>query len=176
MHNIQVKLLDERVAGRLAYESENAAGIDLRACTYSFGGRPFVPISEGFCVKLFPGDRCRIGSGIAIHIGSCLCSFADAVNVSVKQTYAGILLPRSSIGTKFDVQLANTIGLIDADYQGEVVMALRNTGDDIFEIRALDRITQLVIVPIIQADLTIVEEFSNDTARKAGGFGSTGTN
>src|SRR5688500_1550713 len=147
MRKLEVKILDERIRGMLPhYASAGAAGLDLRACID-------VPLS------LNPGDSHVVSSGIAIHV-------ADA-------GYAAVILPRSGLGAKNGIVLGNLVGLIDSDYQGPLMISAWNRGRAAFTILPLDRIAQMVIVPVVQVEFQVVEEFAA-SARGAGGFGSTG--
>jgi dUTP pyrophosphatase len=147
MRRLEVKLLDERMRGMLPrYATPGAAGLDLRACIDS-------PLD------LKPGDSQLLSSGIAIHV-------ADP-------GYAAVILPRSGLGAKSGIVLGNLVGLIDSDYQGPLMISVWNRGGAAFTIQPLDRIAQLVVVPVVQVELAVVEEFAA-SARGAGGFGSTG--
>ena len=147
MRKLEVKILDERIRGMLPhYASAGAAGLDLRACVEA----PLI---------LQPGDSQLVRSGIAIHLGD--------------PRYAAIVLPRSGLGSKHGIVLGNLVGLIDSDYQGEVLVSVWNRGKAAFTIQPLDRIAQLVVVPVVQVEFEVVEEFAA-SARGAGGFGSTG--
>jgi dUTP pyrophosphatase len=147
MRRLQVKILDERIRSMLPhYATAGAAGLDLRACIDS-------PLS------LLPGESQLVSSGIAIHVG-------DA-------RYAAMILPRSGLGSKHGIVLGNLVGLIDSDYQGPLMVSLWNRGNSAFMIQPLDRIAQLVIVPVLQVEFEVVEDFAAST-RGAGGFGSTG--
>jgi dUTP pyrophosphatase len=147
MRKLQVKILDERMRGMLPhYASAGAAGLDLRACLE----KPLV---------LAPGDSQLVSSGIAIHV-------ADA-------GYAAMILPRSGLGAKSGIVLGNLVGLIDSDYQGPLMVSLWNRGQAAFTIQPLERVAQLVIVPVAQVELEVVQDFAAST-RGAGGFGSTG--
>jgi dUTP pyrophosphatase len=128
------------------YATAGAAGLDLRACLDA-------PMT------LMPGDSQLVPSGIAIHIG-------DA-------GYAALILPRSGLGAKHGIVLGNLVGLIDSDYQGQVLISVWNRGNAAFTIQPMDRIAQLVVVPVQQVEFDVVEEF-NSSYRGAGGFGSTG--
>jgi len=144
---LEVKILDERMREMLPrYATAGAAGLDLRACIE----RELV---------LAAGDSQLIPSGIAIHV-------ADP-------GYAALVLPRSGLGAKNGIVLGNLVGLIDSDYQGPLMVSLWNRGKAPFTIQPLDRIAQLVLVPVEQVELQVVEEFAA-SARGAGGFGSTG--
>jgi len=147
MRKLEVKILDERIRGMLPrYASRGAAGLDLRACVES----PLV---------LQPGESQLVSSGIAIHVGD--------------PRYAAVLLPRSGLGAKSGIVLGNLVGLIDSDYQGPVMISVWNRGKSAFTLQPLDRIAQLVIVPVVQVEFELVEEFAAST-RGVGGFGSTG--
>ncbi len=147
MKKLEVKILDERIRGMLPrYATAGAAGLDLRACIEA-------PLA------LRPGDSQLVRSGIAIHV-------ADP-------GYAAVVLPRSGLGSKHGIVLGNLVGLIDSDYQGEVLVSVWNRGSAAFTIQPLDRIAQLLVVPVVQVELEVVEEFAA-TTRGAGGFGSTG--
>ena len=147
MRKLEVKILDERIRGMLPhYASAGAAGLDLRACLE----KPLV---------LEPGESQLVSSGIAIHVGD--------------PGYAAVILPRSGLGAKNGIVLGNLVGLIDSDYQGPVMVSLWNRGKAAFTIQPLDRIAQLVVVPVVQVEFEVVEEFAA-SARGAGGFGSTG--
>jgi dUTP pyrophosphatase len=147
MRKLAVKILDERIRGMLPhYASAGAAGLDLRAC-----------IAKE--IVLNPGESQLVSSGISIHIGD--------------PGYAAVILPRSGLGSKNGIVLGNLVGLIDSDYQGPLTVSLWNRGSAAFTVRPLDRIAQLVVVPVMQVEFEVVEEFAA-SARGAGGFGSTG--
>ena len=144
---MDVKILDARIRELLPhYGSPGAAGLDLRACLET-------PLT------LNPGDSQLVPSGIAIHIGD--------------PGYAAVILPRSGLGAKNGIVLGNLVGLIDSDYQGPLMVSVWNRGGAAFTIQPLDRIAQLVVVPVQQVRFNIVEDFAA-SARGAGGFGSTG--
>lgn len=144
---LDVKILDERMRSQLpAYATQGSAGLDLRAC-----------IADG--IDLNPGQTVMIPTGLAIHL-------ADP-------GYAAMLLPRSGLGHKHGIVLGNLVGLIDSDYQGELKISTWNRSNSTFRIEPMERIAQLVIVPVMQASLNIVEHFVSSD-RGAGGFGSTG--
>ena len=148
MRKLEVKILDERIRGMLPhYATAGAAGLDLRACIDA-------PLT------LNPGDSQLVSSGLAIHGGD--------------PGYAAVVLPRSGLGARNGIVLGNLVGLIDSDYQGPLMVSLWNRGKAPFMIQPLDRIAQLVVVPVVQVELEVVEEFAA-SARGAGGFGSTGT-
>lgn len=165
---VEVVVKDDRLNGLMQYSTEQAAGIDMRACTVKVMGTQ-VPLTANATYTLQPGGQVEIGSGIHMHIGSCGIEFGESVIL------AGMLLPRSGLGTRNRLRLSNTVGLIDADYQGEILMVLENGGDEPFEILPLERLAQLVVVPVVRVGLDIVPEFSEGTVRGHGGFGSTGT-
>jgi dUTP pyrophosphatase len=145
---IDVKLLDARLRDALPhYATPGAAGLDLRACLEA-------PL------ELAPGQTVLIKTGMAIHL-------ADP-------GFAAMILPRSGLGHKHGIVLGNLVGLIDSDYQGELMVSTWNRGASAFTIAPLERIAQLVIVPVVQARFELVDEFPA-SARGAGGFGSTGT-
>jgi dUTP pyrophosphatase len=147
MRKLEVKILDERIRGMLPhYATAGAAGLDLRACIEA-------------PVTLHPGDSQLVPSGIAIHVGD--------------PGYAAVVLPRSGLGSKNGIVLGNLVGLIDSDYQGALMVSVWNRGKNSFTIQPLDRIAQLVVVPVVQVEFEVVEEFAA-SARGAGGFGSTG--
>ncbi len=147
MRKLEVKILDERVRSMLPhYATPGAAGLDLRACIDSE-------------LTLQPGDSQLVSSGIAIHVGD--------------PGYAAVILPRSGLGAKSGIVLGNLVGLIDSDYQGPLMVSLWNRGKGAFTVQPLDRIAQLVIVPVLQVEFEVVQEFAA-SARGAGGFGSTG--
>jgi len=142
-----VRVLDQRLREDLPrYATAGAAGLDLRAC-----------IDEP--ITLDPGATALIPAGIAIHLG-------DA-------SLAAMVLPRSGLGHKHGIVLGNLVGLIDSDYQGQIFVSMWNRGRERFIINAMDRIAQLVVVPVVQVNLNVVEEFT-ESQRGAGGFGSTG--
>jgi dUTP pyrophosphatase len=147
MRKLEVKVLDERIRALLPhYATAGAAGLDLRACIDA-------PLA------LQPGDSRLVSSGIAIHV-------ADP-------GYAAIVLPRSGLGAKNGIVLGNLLGLIDSDYQGPLMVSVWNRGREPFTVHPMDRIAQLIVVPVVQVELEVVEQFAA-SARGAGGFGSTG--
>lgn len=144
---VDVRILDARLRDRLPdYATPGAAGLDLRACVTD----PLV---------LEPGSTHLVKTGIAIHI-------ADP-------GYAALILPRSGLGHRHGIVLGNLIGLIDSDYQGELMVSTWNRGATAFTLNPLERLAQLVIVPVVQATFNVVEQF-DESERGAGGFGSTG--
>jgi len=147
MRKLEVKILDPRVRGMLPhYATAGAAGLDLRACIDA-------PL------ELAAGGSQLISSGIAIHVGD--------------PGYAALVLPRSGLGSKSGIVLGNLVGLIDSDYQGPLMISVWNRGKGAFTIQPMDRIAQLVVVPVVQVEFQVVEDFAA-SARGAGGFGSTG--
>ena len=147
MKTLDVRILDPRLRNALPqYSTAGAAGFDLRACIE----KP---------LKLAPGAADLVPSGISIHL-------ADP-------GLAAVVLPRSGLGHKHGIVLGNLVGLIDSDYQGQVMVSLWNRSEVTFTINPMDRIAQLVVVPVVQVKLNVVEEFSA-SGRGAGGFGSTG--
>ena len=147
MTPLEVRILDARIKANMpAYGTAGAAGLDLRAC-----------IDE--TVLLHPGQTELIPSGMAIHIGH--------------PAFAAMVLPRSGLGHKHGIVLGNLVGLIDSDYQGQIFVSLWNRGHEVFELKPMERIAQLVVVPVVQVELTVVDQFEA-SARGTGGFGSTG--
>ncbi|PID51433.1 MAG: dUTP diphosphatase [Pasteurellales bacterium] len=148
MNNIDVKILDKRLLeiGLPQYATEGSAGLDLRAM-----------LDE--TVELQPNERILINTGMAVYIKNPL--------------YAGIILPRSGLGHKHGIVLGNLVGLVDSDYQGELKVSLWNSSNRSFTIEPYDRIAQFVIMPVIQAQFNIVDEFC-ETERGTGGFGHSG--
>ena len=147
MRKLEVRILDPRIRDSLPhYATPGAAGLDLRACLDA----PLV---------LQPGDSQLVPSGLAIHLGD--------------SGLAAILLPRSGLGAKHGIVLGNLVGLIDSDYQGQIFVSIWNRGKAAFTIEPLERIAQLVVVPVVQVEFEVVEQFAA-SARGAGGFGSTG--
>lgn len=147
MRNIDVKILDTRLRGQVpAYATSGSAGLDLRACIDA-------PI------LLNPGQTELIPSGIAIHLDD--------------PGLAAMVLPRSGMGHKHGIVLGNLVGLIDSDYQGQILVSLWNRGAAVFTLNPMERIAQLIVVPVVQVAFNVVVDFS-ESARGAGGFGSTG--
>ena len=146
---IDVKIIDPRLQDNLpAYATAGSAGLDLRAC-----------LSEP--LMLAPNAWQLVPTGIAIHL-------ADA-------GYAALILPRSGLGHKHGIVLGNLVGLIDSDYQGQLMVSAWNRSTTAFTIEPMERIAQLVIVPVVQATFNVVSEFEA-SQRGEGGYGSTGTN
>lgn len=147
MKTIDVKILDPRMKDQLpTYATTGSAGLDLRACLDA-------PLT------IAPGTTHLIPTGLAIHV-------ADP-------GYAAIILPRSGLGHKHGIVLGNLVGLIDSDYQGQLMVSTWNRGQTEFVLNPMERLAQLVIVPVLQVGFNVVEEFDS-SARGAGGFGSTG--
>lgn len=144
---IDLKLLDPRLHHHMpGYATPGSAGLDLRACLEHV-------------LTLHPGETELIPTGMAIHIGD--------------PGYAAMILPRSGLGHKHGIVLGNLVGLIDSDYQGQLFISCWNRGRTPFILNPLERIAQLVIVPVMHANFNVVEEF-NASTRGEGGFGSTG--
>jgi len=144
---IDVRILDERIRPHLpAYATAGSAGMDLRACIEA-------------PVTIAPGDTILVPTGLSIHIGD--------------PGLAAIILPRSGLGHKHGIVLGNLVGLIDSDYQGPLMVSCWNRGRDPFELQPMDRLAQLVIVPVVQASFNVVDSFES-TIRGDGGFGSSG--
>ena len=147
MTRVDVRILDERIADRLpAYATAGSAGLDLRACIDA-------------AIVLAPGAAELLPTGIAIHIGD--------------PGHAAMILPRSGLGHKHGIVLGNLVGLIDSDYQGPLMVSCWNRGQAPFVIEPFERIAQLVIVPVVQAEFRVVASF-DASGRGSGGFGSTG--
>lgn len=149
MKQLQVKILNEKIGEKIPlpdYSTEGSAGMDLRACMDE-------PLT------LNPGETFLIPTGIAIYIED--------------PGYAALILPRSGLGHKHGIVLGNLVGLIDSDYQGELMISAWNRGTTTFTIEPGDRVAQLVLVPVQQTEFTIVDEFTS-TDRGTGGFGSSG--
>ena len=147
MRKLEVKVLDERIRAMLPhYATPGAAGLDLRACIEKE-------------IILNAGDSRLVPTGIAIHV-------ADP-------GYAAMILPRSGLGAKSGIVLGNLVGLIDSDYQGPLMVSLWNRGQAQFTIQPLDRVAQLIIVPVVQVEFEVVQDFAA-SSRGSGGFGSTG--
>ena len=144
---IELRVLDERIRPHLpAYATPGSAGMDLRACIDA----PLV---------VAPGRTELVPTGVSIHLGD--------------PGLAAVILPRSGLGHKHGIVLGNLVGLIDSDYQGPLMVSCWNRGHEPFTLQPLDRLAQLVIVPVVQARFEVVERFE-ESARAAGGFGSTG--
>ncbi len=146
---LEVRILDPRIGREYPlpqYATQGSAGVDLRACIDA-------PL------ELKPGDTQLIASGIAIHLED--------------SGHAALVLPRSGLGHKHGIVLGNLVGLIDSDYQGQVFVSCWNRGQTTFTIQPGERIAQLVVVPVVQVEFEVVEEFAQ-SQRGAGGFGSSG--
>jgi dUTP pyrophosphatase len=144
---LDLKILDARMREQLpAYATTGSAGLDLRAC-----------LDEPLTLK--PGETALVPTGLAIHV-------ADP-------GYAALILPRSGLGHKHGIVLGNLVGLIDSDYQGQLMISTWNRGETTFVLNPMERLAQLVIVPVVQAEFNIVDDFEQ-SERGAGGFGSTG--
>jgi len=144
---IDVKVLDERLREQMPhYATAGAAGLDLRAC-----------VAEALTLQ--PDDSALVPSGIAIHLHD--------------PALAAMILPRSGLGHKHGIVLGNLVGLIDSDYQGQIFVSIWNRGREAFTVQPLERIAQMVIVPVVRVGFNVVDEFV-DSERGAGGFGSTG--
>ena len=147
MRKLDVKILDARMRDQLPhYATGGSAGLDLRACL----DQP---------LNLAPGQTELIPTGIAIHL-------ADP-------GLAAVILPRSGLGHKHGIVLGNLVGLIDSDYQGQIFVSTWNRGNAAFVINPMERLAQLVVVPVVQVELNVVDDFES-SPRGAGGFGSTG--
>lgn len=153
---VQVKIIDKKMHESLpSYATHGSAGLDLRAC-----------IEDMQIVN--PGETVLIPTGIAIHIED--------------KSLCGMILPRSGLGHKHGIVLGNLVGLIDSDYQGQLFISVWNRGSQPFNLNPMERIAQLVIVPVVQVGFHVVDEFGlqtdgiSSTKRGEGGFGSTGKN
>lgn len=144
---LDLKILDARMRDHLpAYATTGSAGLDLRAC-----------LDEPLTLE--PGQTALVPTGLAIHVGD--------------PGYAALILPRSGLGHKHGIVLGNLVGLIDSDYQGQLMISTWNRGETTFVLNPMERLAQLVIVPVVQAEFNIVDDFETSD-RGAGGFGSTG--
>ncbi len=144
---VELKILDPRLNENMpAYATTGSAGLDLRAC-----------INEAITIQ--PGETTLIPTGMAIHLEN--------------SAYAAMILPRSGLGHKHGIVLGNLVGLIDSDYQGQIFVSCWNRSQEAFVMNPMERMAQLVIVPVVQASFTVVDEF-NASERGEGGFGSTG--
>lgn len=147
MQSLQVKILDDRMRAQLpSYGTPGSAGLDLRAC-----------IDEP--LEIASGQTILVPTGLAIYIED--------------PRYAALILPRSGLGHKHGIVLGNLVGLIDSDYQGQLMVSTWNRSQVSFKLEPLERLAQLVIVPVLQVAINIVDEFT-ESSRGAGGFGSTG--
>ena len=147
MHKLDVRVLDSRLLDQLPhYATPGSAGLDLRACLNT-------------PVTLKPGESTLVPSGIAIHLDN--------------PQYAAMILPRSGLGHKHGIVLGNLVGLIDSDYQGQIFVSVWNRGQAEFTIEPMERIAQMIVVPVLQVEFNVVPDFILST-RGDGGFGSTG--
>ena len=147
MHKLDVRVLDSRLLDQLPqYATPGSAGLDLRAC-----------IDAAIILK--PGESTLVPSGIAIHLAN--------------PAYAAMVLPRSGLGHKHGIVLGNLVGLIDSDYQGQIFVSVWNRGQAEFTIQPLERIAQMIVVPVLQVQFNVVADFTA-SSRGAGGVGSTG--
>ena len=147
MKNVDLKILDPRIKDQLpCYATPGSAGLDLRAC-----------IDE--TITIAPGETHLIPTGIAIYIA--------------EQHYAAMILPRSGLGHKHGIVLGNLVGLIDSDYQGQIFISCWNRGQESFQLNPMERIAQLVVVPVIKVNFNVVDDF-HQSRRGKDGFGSTG--
>ena len=145
---LDVKVMDERLRSMLPnYATAGSAGLDLRACL-------------DVALTLQPNAWQLVPTGMAIHLKD--------------PNFAALILPRSGLGHKHGIVLGNLVGLIDSDYQGQLMVSAWNRSDVAFTIEPMERIAQLVIVPVVQAQFNLVDEFETSTERGAGGYGSTG--
>ena len=146
--NIDLKIIDARMADQMpAYATAGSAGLDLRAC-----------LNEPLTLQ--PNAWQLVPTGIALHLKD--------------PGYAAMLLPRSGLGHKHGIVLGNLVGLIDSDYQGQLMVSAWNRSDVAFTIEPMERIAQMVIVPVVQATFNVVNEFAAPSERGEGGYGSTG--
>ena len=147
MQTLQVKILDERMRSQMpAYGTPGSAGLDLRACIDA-------------AIEIAPGQTVLVPTGLSIYVED--------------PRYAALILPRSGLGHKHGIVLGNLVGLIDSDYQGQLMVSTWNRSSLPFTLEPMERLAQLVIVPVQQVELMIVDEFV-ESSRGAGGFGSTG--
>jgi dUTP pyrophosphatase len=147
MRKLDVRILDARLSADLPrYATHGSAGLDLRAC-----------IDAPMTLK--PGESNLVASGIAIHLGD--------------RGLAAMILPRSGLGHKHGIVLGNLVGLIDSDYQGQIFVSIWNRGQHEYTVQPLERIAQIIVVPVVQVELNIVDDFV-ESKRGAGGFGHTG--
>jgi dUTP pyrophosphatase len=155
---MKIKILDKAMP-EVGFSTKGSVGMDLRAC--SFNGN----VLDEYTLE--PGKKVSVGTGVIVDMST------------VSSTCGAILLPRSGLGTKHDLVLANTIGLIDTDYHGEIIAVLRNNSDRAFSIKKYDRVAQLSFLTFVKPEtFEIVEEFDTSeefTQRGSNGFGSTGT-
>jgi len=147
MNTLDIKVIDPRIKDQLPeYSTSGSAGLDLRACIDAQ-------------MNIEPGQTVLVPTGFAINIED--------------PKYAAVILPRSGLGHKHGIVLGNLVGLIDSDYQGQIMVSVWNRGSKSFNIEPMDRIAQLVVIPVVQVQFNLVDDF-NETTRGSGGFGSTG--
>jgi dUTP pyrophosphatase len=147
MQTLQVKILDERMRDQMpSYGTPGSAGLDLRACIDA-------------AIEIAPSQTVLVPTGLSIFVED--------------PRYAALILPRSGLGHKHGIVLGNLVGLIDSDYQGQLMVSTWNRSSQPFTLEPMERLAQLVIVPIQQVELKIVDEFA-ESSRGTGGFGSTG--
>ncbi|HAT51717.1 MAG: dUTP diphosphatase [Burkholderiales bacterium] len=147
MNTLDIKVIDPRIKDQLPeYSTSGSAGLDLRACIDAQ-------------MNIEPGQTVLVPTGFAINIED--------------PKYAAVILPRSGLGHKHGIVLGNLVGLIDSDYQGQIMVSVWNRGSKSFNIEPMDRIAQLVVIPVVQVQFNLVDDF-NETIRGSGGFGSTG--
>lgn len=147
MNTLDIKVIDPRIKNQLPeYSTSGSAGLDLRACIDAQ-------------MKIEPGQTVLVPTGFAINIED--------------PKYAAVILPRSGLGHKHGIVLGNLVGLIDSDYQGQIMVSVWNRGSKSFNIEPMDRIAQLVVIPVVQVKFNLVDDFDKST-RGSGGFGSTG--
>jgi len=147
MNTLDIKVIDPRIKDQLPeYSTSGSAGLDLRACIDAQ-------------MNIEPGQTVLVPTGFAINIED--------------PKYAALILPRSGLGHKHGIVLGNLVGLIDSDYQGQIMVSVWNRGSESFNIEPMDRIAQLVVIPVVQVQFNLVDDF-NETTRGSGGFGSTG--
>lgn len=147
MNTLDIKVIDPRIKDQLPeYSTSGSAGLDLRACIDAQ-------------MNIEPGQTLLVPTGFAINIED--------------PKYAAVILPRSGLGHKHGIVLGNLVGLIDSDYQGQIMVSVWNRGSKSFNIEPMDRIAQLVVIPVVQVQFNLVDDF-NETIRGSGGFGSTG--
>jgi len=147
MNTLDIKVIDPRIKNQLPeYSTSGSAGLDLRACIDAQ-------------MKIEPGQTVLVPTGFAINIED--------------PKYAAVILPRSGLGHKHGIVLGNLVGLIDSDYQGQIMASVWNRGSESFNIEPMDRIAQLVVIPVVQVKFNLVDDFDKST-RGSGGFGSTG--
>ncbi len=152
MQAVQVKVLNPKITEDKAFSlpsraTDGSAGIDLRAC-----------IDEPLTIKA--GETHLVGTGLAVYISN--------------PNFAGMILPRSGLGHKHGIVLGNLVGLIDADYQGELMVSVWNRSTDDFVLNPAERMAQYIVVPVVRPEFTVVDEFSDESTRGAGGFGHSG--